>query len=77
MGLMVHDKWDTYYIEGHEEDAALKLLGERVEQGFWYLEDAQMGAEQIIEERRGDNALHFLLSRVDHEYEYVEVKDAH
>lgn len=76
MGLMVQDKWDTYYMEGHEEDAALRLVTERVEQGFWYDGKDKENAEKIIAESRGDDALTFLIARSDYEYEYVEIKDA-
>lgn len=75
MGLLVTDKWDTYYIPGHEEDAALTLLNERVDQGFWYDERTIPTLNEIISYRRGDEALTFLLSRCDYEYELVEVKD--
>jgi hypothetical protein len=76
MGLLVRDKWQTYYMEDHEEDAALRLVTERVDQGFWYDGAALEIATKIIQERRGDDALFFLLGRAEHEYEYVEVQDA-
>lgn len=75
--IQVEDKWDSYVVTGETlEEAALKLLKLRVEQGFWYenWDDIPWkdDAEFIIEAQDGKGAWEFLLQRRDHEYEWVE-----
>jgi hypothetical protein len=79
--ILVKDKWGSW-IKGGETlyDAALELLTERLEQGFWYdnwdsgnpHEQYKDRAEHIIEDQDGEAAWNFLYDRSDHEYEYVE-----
>lgn len=77
--LMIKDKWETYtYTVKNSrgvEWAALDVLTQRVEDGFWYYDKDAKTAKQIVESEDAPKALEFLLSRKDHEYEYIEVKD--
>ena len=73
--LLVKDKWDDYTIANDKgvEWAALDLLRQRVEDGFWYHDEAETKASEIVKHEDADMALRFLLNRRDHEYEWVEV----
>ncbi len=80
--ILVNDKWDTWVKSGATlEDAALELLTERLEQGFWYdnwdtgnpTEQYRDRAEKIVKLQDGELAWRFLEERSDAEYEQVEV----
>ena len=73
--LLVKDKWDDYVISNDRgvEFAALDLLRQRVEDGFWYLDDAETKASEIVKNEDAKMALRFLLNRRDHEYEWIEI----
>lgn len=80
--ILVDDKWGTWLMSGENlEEAALKLVTERLEQGFWYdnwdegnsstqWEDR---AKKIVEDKDGKTAWDFLEERNDFEYERVEI----
>jgi hypothetical protein len=77
--ILVHDKWGTHIVradDGTLPSAALKLLSERVEQGFWYdwPDDAADKAKAIVDRGDGAAAWDFLEDRRDFEYEWVEAK---
>lgn len=74
--LLVKDKWDDYTIENENgvEWAALDLLRQRVEDGFWYYDEDEEKAESIIASEDAKAALRFLLDRRDYEYEWIEVR---
>jgi hypothetical protein len=77
MRLLVEDKWDTWICEG--DNAALDLVRQRLEAGFWYHNwdegDPQAQwedrARAIVEAEDNDEAWDFLQERSDFEYEYV------
>lgn len=79
--ILVTDKWSTW-IKGGEtlEQAALELLTERVNEGYWYynwdegnpLTDYEDRAKKIVELQDGKAAWGFLRERSEHEYEQVE-----
>lgn len=81
--LLVKDKWDDYVVANEKgvEHAALDLLRKRLEEDFWYdnWDDGdpkhqwQDIAEDIVKRENAHEALSFLMSRRDHEYEWVEV----
>ena len=75
--LLVEDKHGTYVKSDERgvEFAALDLLRSRVSDGWWYDSKAQTRAREITRADDADGALDFLLERVDHEYEYVEVQE--
>jgi hypothetical protein len=64
--ILVKDKWETYVKTGDTlEDAALDLLSERVDDGFWYdnwdtsdpTEQYEDRAQQIVESKDGQSSL--------------------
>ena len=72
-------KWGDFEVFGEDgtlESAALKLLKERVEDGFWYDDEDQAVAEDIAKYGSGEKAWKFLESRRDHEYEWVEARSS-
>lgn len=72
-------KWGDFEVFGDDgtlESAALKLLAERVEDGFWYDGDDAMIANSILVNQDGDRAWKFLDSRRDYEYEWVEARSS-
>jgi len=72
-------KWGDFEVFGEDgtlESAALKLLAERVEQGFWYDNSDEFDAIKILSEDDGEAAWEFLDNRRDHEYEYVEARSS-
>lgn len=74
--ILVKDKWDDYVIANDRgvEWAALDLLRQRVEDGFWYYDEDEEKAESIIASEDAKAALRFLLDRRDYEYEWIEVR---
>lgn len=74
--ILVKDKWDDYVIANDRgvEWAALDLLHQRVEDGFWYYDEDEEKAESIIASEDAKAALRFLLDRRDYEYEWIEVR---
>lgn len=74
--ILVKDKWDDYAIANDRgvEWAALDLLRQRVEDGFWYYDEDEEKAESIIASEDAKAALRFLLDRRDYEYEWIEVR---
>jgi hypothetical protein len=76
MSQVIHvvDKWDDYVIEADDLDkAALGLLQERHNQGFWYYDEDAQEAAAILDSQNGIRAWAFLESRSDYEYEYVSL----
>lgn len=72
--IQVRDKWDDYVVTGDSlAAAALKLLRQRVEQGFWYDGDAAERAATIVHDEDGEAAWAFLDARSNYEYEHVQV----
>lgn len=77
MSQVIHviDKWDDFVIEADDLDkAALGLLKERVDQGFWYYDEDEKEALEILASQNGPKAWMFLESRSDYEYEYVSLE---
>jgi hypothetical protein len=79
--IMANEKWGERIVraeDGTVESAALELLSERLDLGFYYDGEAEGRAAAIVagddREAAGVAAWKFLLSRKDHEYEYVEVR---
>lgn len=73
--IYVKDKWDEYTIEADDLDtAALGLLKERVDQGFWYDGEDAKTAKWILKVQDGKEAWNFLQDRSMFEYEYVELQ---
>lgn len=75
-GLLVKEKYDSYFISNHRgvEWAALDLLRQRCEHGWWYQGATEARVWEIVHNEDAAAALEFLLSRCDYEYEYVEVQ---
>ena len=69
-----HGDFEVFGDDGTLESAALKLLAQRVEQGFWYDDEDQELAEDIVKYGSGEKAWRFLENRSDYEYEYVEAR---
>lgn len=81
--LFISDKHGDYVASHPEgvEHAALGLLMQRLDEGWYYnWDDGQAAhqwedrAAQIVDVKDADAALSFLEERSDHEYEYVEVQ---
>lgn len=74
--LVLEEKHDTRLVAADDlPAAALNVLSERVEDGYWYYGEAAERAKNILATGDGDAAWRFLLSRCDAEYEYVELKE--
>lgn len=66
--IIWHDKHGDYPFEG--DDAALKILAERIEQGY-IEEEAEDDAQALVDGADEDGALDFLRKRRDYEYEGI------
>ena len=77
--LLVDEKHETRYFDAGTDKAlyasALKLLGQRVKDGFWYNNENQEIAERIVEAESGKKAWKFLHRRRDHDYEHVRLEN--
>ena len=74
--LVVIDKYGTtVYGANGIETAAIELLSERVESGYWYDDDTEPSL--ILAGGSGEMALQWLLyrAREGYEYEWVEVQE--
>lgn len=59
-----------YYTSDSLENIFSKVLKERIEEGYWYLDEEDQEARNALAENK---AFNFLLWRQDYEYEGFEV----
>jgi len=76
--LVVDEKHGYRYFDAGTEEAlhasALKLVTERVEDGYWYDDEAQQIAERITKKQDGNAAWGFILRRSNSKHEYETVR---
>ena len=77
--LVLNEKnGNRYFYVPTDEDlerAALKIVLERNEDGYWYDERDKQILDRILTNKNGKLALRFLKSRDNFEYEGVEVEE--
>lgn len=54
-------------------DTGIELLRERFDEGWYY--DHEPEVQKILMDLDEAKARKFLLGRIDHEYEYIEIRD--
>ena len=65
--IVTHEKHGTFTYE-----SALSLVKQRLDDGYWYYDEAKDEAQTVVDGGSEDTAWAFLESRKDVEYEYVE-----
>lgn len=77
--IVLHEKHGNRVI-AHTDEAVLNLIGERLEEGWWYddWDDGNLAhqweqrARAIVDDQDASAAWRFLRERKDHEYEGYE-----